>query len=152
MHLNDDVVRILEDEGFVVVATLDSGGRIHTAAKGVVGVNAAAGEVSLADLYFGTTHANLKKNATLTITVINEAQFLGYALQGIAQIIVENKINSFEFEKWQKKMLTRIAKRVIGNVQKEKKGTHQPEASLPHLKYIIKVSVEKVIDLSPRFP
>ncbi|MCP4650869.1 MAG: pyridoxamine 5'-phosphate oxidase family protein [PVC group bacterium] len=147
-ELSKNVIHLLQKQGFVIVSTLDAEGKIHCAAKGMVGVEQ-EGKVYLIDLYMGNTYHNLQKNQTVSITSIDEAKFEGYTLKGKANIIAREKIQGHVIESWEQRVVERISNRLIKNVQDAKSGKHHPEAAFPHPKYLIEMEVDDVVDLSP---
>ncbi|MDP8266186.1 MAG: pyridoxamine 5'-phosphate oxidase family protein [Candidatus Aceula meridiana] len=149
MKLSKDIINFFEKQGGVVVATLDSKGRIHSSVKGVVSVKG-TGKIFLIDLYLYRTFCNLKKNPTISLTAVDEHLFKGYSLQGKAKIIPLVKIKEAILEEWEKKVASRITTRVAKSVRMGKKSHKHHEAHLPVApKYLIEVSVSNIINLSP---
>lgn len=142
------VIQLLKAKGCVIVSTLDKAGSIHCSAKGIVDVKE-KGEVYLIDLYKQVTYNNLKRNPTISITAIDEHQFIGFTLQGKANIVKRNKIKDESIKQWEKKIVERISKRVIKNIQKDRGSTKHPESRFPQPEYLIEIDVEQVIDLTP---
>jgi len=149
MSLTQESIHFMNQQGFVIVSTMDDKGRIHCSAKGIVGIEK-SGKVYIIDLYLHHTYKNLKKNPVVSITAVNEHQFKGYTLQGKAKIVSREEIEDAIFKKWEKKVISRISKRIVKGVQSETKSKAPFEAHLPHQpQYLIEVNVENVIDLSP---
>ncbi|MFH1092607.1 MAG: pyridoxamine 5'-phosphate oxidase family protein [Candidatus Omnitrophota bacterium] len=146
--LSQTIVSILKKQGFVIVSSLDKDNRIHSSAKGVVGINE-SGRVFLIDLYQACTYNNLKKNPTVTVTFFDEHKFEGYALQGKAKIVKKEQIAESVMAEWEDKVVQRISKRMIRNLQTGNSSSHHPEADFPHPKYLIEIDIEKIIDLAP---
>ena len=146
--LSKDVVQFLANQGFVIVATLDSTGNIHCAAKGIVGIEE-EGKVYLIDLYKAGTFRNLLGNPTISITSVDEHQFKGYTLKGKARIVERDKIEGHIIAEWERRVVDRISKRVIKNIKQDKGSALHPEAKFTHPEYLIEVDVESVVDLSP---
>ncbi len=143
----DKVSKLLKDQGYVIVSTLDKDGNIHCSAKGVIDTKEA--EVYLIDLYKKDTYANLQRNPTLSITAVDEDQFIGFTLKGRATIVKRDKVEDKSIQQWEKKIIGRISKRVIRNVKKDKSSTKHPEAKFPVPEYLIKMKVDQIIDLTP---
>jgi len=149
MKLSDDVIRFFEKQGGVIVSTLNDKGKIHCSVKGVVSVKG-GGKIFLIDLYLYRTFCNLRSNPMISLTAIDEHQFKGYSLQGKARIIPRAKIKKETLEQWEKKVAQRITKRVARSVKTGTKSHRHHEAHLPvQPKYLIEVSVNNVINLSP---
>ncbi len=147
-ELPQKIVSLLKKQGFVIVSSLNEDGRIHSSAKGVVGIEE-RGRVFLIDLYHARTYNNLKKNPMVTVTFIDEHKFEGYALQGQAKIVEKEDISGSIIAEWEDKVIQRISKRMIRNLQEGNSSSHHPEASFPHPKYLIEIDVDKIIDLAP---
>ncbi|MFA5008082.1 MAG: pyridoxamine 5'-phosphate oxidase family protein [Candidatus Omnitrophota bacterium] len=146
--LSDDVINFLERQSFGIVSTLDADGKIHCAAKGIVGIEK-KGKVFLVDLYKAETFKNLQRNPTISITFIDEHMFIGYTLKGRAKIVERNKIKNHIIKTWEERVIQRISKRVIKSIKDYKKSGHHPEAKFPHPEYLIEVDVENIVDLAP---
>jgi len=146
--LTPEIIHLFHKQGFVIVSTLDEDGRIHCSAKGVVGIEE-KGEIYLIDLYRGKTFNNLKKNPTISITAINEEEFIGYTIKGKAKIVDRKKIKGHIIASWEERVIQRVSKRVISDIKKEKKSPHHPEALFPHPQYLIAVEAEDIVDLTP---
>ncbi len=146
--LTDDVVNFLEKQGFSIVSTLDAKGKIHCAAKGIVGIEK-QGKVFLIDLYKAETFRNLQRNPIVSITSIDEHMFMGYTLKGKAKIVERSKIKAHIIKAWEERVIQRISKRVIKSIKDYRKSGHHPEAKFPHPEYLIEMSVEDVVDLTP---
>lgn len=147
-QLNQNIISFLKKQGFVLVSSLNKDGSIHSAAKGVVGVDE-GGKIFLIDLYHARTYNNLQINSTVTVTFVDEHKFEGYALQGQAKIVEKTKIAESIIAEWEDKVIQRISTRMIRNLQAGNSSAHHPEASFPHPKYLIEIDVEKIIDLAP---
>lgn len=148
IKIPDIVIKLLKDHGFVIVSTLDKDGAIHCSAKGVVEVKN-KGEVYLIDLYKRITYTNLKRDPTISLTVIDEDRFIGFTLKGEAKIVKKEKISNELVRKWKKKIIERISKRVIRNIKKDRGSAKHPESMFPSPEYLIEVDVKKIIDLTP---
>lgn len=146
-ELSRSIVNLLRNQGFVVVSSLDSDNTIHCSAKGVVGTE--KDKVYLFDLYRAKTFHNLEKNPTVTITAIDEHEFIGFALKGVARTVDYEEIGAQLIEKWEERLVNRISKRVIKNVKKDKGSLRHPESRFPKPQYLIEVEVKEVVDLTP---
>ena len=147
--ITEDIIHLLQKQGFVIVSTLDAEGSIHCSAKGIAGIEA-EGKVYLIDLYRGKTFSNLKRNPTISITAVDEDEFSGFTLKGKARIVDREEIKDHIIKSWEDKVIQRVSKRVIGHIKKERKSLHHPEAIFPHPQYLIEVDVGSVVDLTPK--
>ena len=149
MKLPNNVIRFLGKQGLVIVSTLDAQGSIHCSAKGIVGIEK-EGKVFVIDLYKSRTFKNLKRNLTASITAVDEHNFEGYTLQGIAKIVYREEIQDHIVKEWESQIVKRISTRIIKSIQSEKKTQSHFEAELPSQpKYLIEIDVKNIIDLSP---
>ncbi len=142
------IIHLFHGQGFVIVSTLDADGKIHCSAKGIAGIKK-KGEIYLIDLYQGKTFDNLKRNPVVSITAIDESKFTGYTLKGIAEIVDRKKIKNDISLNWENKVIQRVSKRVIDDIKKEKKSSYHPEALFPQPRYLIRMVVEDIVDLTP---
>jgi len=148
MNLTTNIINLVNSQSYVLVSTIDGKGYIHSVAKGVVNITP-GGAVSIIDLYKKDTYNNLKKNSLISVTVVDEPKFMGYTLKGKAKIIEKDSLDQNLLAQWEKKVIERISRRLITSVQKDKVGSHHPEAALPHIQYLIQMQVEEVVDLTP---
>ena len=149
VKLGDDIVHFFENQGCVIVSTLNKDGAIRNSCKGVLEVNG-RGEVFLCDLYHGETGKNIAANPAVSVTAIDEHKFKGYCLQGQARLMREEEFPPELHKKWASRIASRITQRVLKNIGSGKGHPHHPEALLPSPKYIIAVQIDKIVDLTPQ--
>lgn len=143
----ESIVKLLKDQGYVIVSTLDKGNDIHCSAKGVVEVK--KDKVYLIDLYKRVTYINLQRNPTLSITAVDEHQFIGFTLKGKASIVNRARIKDEFIKQWERKVIKRMSKRIVKNVKRDRSSKKHPESRLPLPEYLIEMSVEQIVDLTP---
>ncbi len=149
MELPNNVIHFFEKQRVVIVSTVDYKGRIHCAAKGIIGLEK-SGQVFVIDLYHHNTFKNLSNNATVTITSVDENHFAGFSLQGKAKIVPREEIKGHIIEEWESRIVERISKRIMKSVQKGSTAKNHFESNLPlHPKYLIEVDVDHIINLAP---
>lgn len=149
MVIPENVVRFFERQSFVIIATIDEHHGIHCSAKGVAKIEK-EGRLWVADLYYGQTHKNIKKNPRVSVTAIDEHKFIGYTLQGQAKLILREEISIGLLEAWEKHIVGRMSQRVVKGVQAVAKSHGHFEAALPPLPHsIIEIIVDHIIDLAP---
>lgn len=148
IRLPRNIIYFFEQQRFVIVSTLDHKDKIHSSAKGIVGIEE-TGRVYLIDLYQANTFNNLKRNPTISITAIDEHQFIGYTLKGKAEIVQKSEIGETVMRNWYDRVVQRISQRVVKNIKEDKINSQQPEAFFPHPQYLIKMNVEEIVDLTP---
>ena len=147
-RLSVDIVQFLQNQGCVVVSTIDSKGFPHNSCKGIVKIYH-QGKIYLLDLYQARTYKNLKSNPHLSITAIDEHNFKGYCLKGKAEIIRKEDLKPEIIRAWEDRITSRITQRLLKNIREEKGHPAHPEALLPQPKYLIVMRVEEVVDLTP---
>ena len=148
IKLSSDIINFFHKQVFVIVSTLDSGGKIHCSAKGIVGIEE-KGEVYLIDIYRAQTFNNLNNNPTMSITAVDEQEFKGYTLKGEGRIVERQKIKSNIIKSWEQKVIDRISKRVIKNIQRDRGSSSHPESRFPHPQYLIEMEVQEIVNLAP---
>jgi general stress protein 26 len=146
--LTEEICSFLHRQGFVIVSTIDKNGSIHNSCKGIVRIEK-IGRIYLMDLYIHRTFRNLRRNQNISITAVDEHGFAGYCLKGKARILKEKELEPGIIRDWEEKITSRITQRLIKNIKGEKGHPSHPEASLPKPKYVIRIEVQKVIDLIP---
>ena len=147
-RLPEEVVQFLHSQNFVIVSTIDSDGTAHSACKGIVDIKR-EGTILLLDLYRGNTYANIKRNPSITITVVDEHRFKGYCLKGKAITIHESDFDPHIIKAWEDRITSRLTQRLLKNLREEKGHARHPEVLLPSPKYMIAMEVEEIIDLTP---
>lgn len=147
-RLNDEIIHFLQNQGCVVVSSIDKNGFLHSACKGIVKINR-GGLIYLLDLYMGKTYANLRHNPHISITAIEEHKFSGYCLKGRAEILPEEKLRPQIIRAWEDKITSRLTRRLLKNIREEKGHPRHPEVLLPKPKYMIVMQVEEIVDLTP---
>ncbi|MDD4900409.1 MAG: pyridoxamine 5'-phosphate oxidase family protein [Candidatus Omnitrophica bacterium] len=147
--LPEEVKNFFQNQGFVIVNTIDPQGYPHSSCKGIVKISK-NGKLYLLDLYRGKTFENLKNNPQVSITAVNEHKFHGFCLKGKAAMLAEGKFNTSLSMAWEERIASRITQRLLKNVRGEEGVKHHPEALLPQPEYLIAVEVEEIIDLTPQ--
>lgn len=146
--ISAEIVDFLENQGFVVISSIDENGFPHNSAKAMVKIDS-LGEIYLIDVYFGTTSENIKRNPKVSISAIDEHKFIGYCLKGKAKILANDSISQEIFKTWEDNITGRLTKRLLKNLADDKSYGHHPEARLPQPKHIIAVEVQDIVDLAP---
>jgi hypothetical protein len=148
MELPESVVNFFQNQGCVIVSTIDDKGFPHSACKGVVKINT-KGAVYLFDLYKGITFRNLSVDPRISITAVDEHKFIGYSLKGKAELVFKKDMAPELVKAQEARIASRLTSRVIRNMREEKGHPRHPEALLPHPEYLIKMQAEEIIDLTP---
>ncbi len=146
--LSEEIIHFFQNQGFVIVSTIDEDGSIHNSCKGIVKIDS-GGRIYLLDLYKAKTFQNLKDDSNVSITAVDEHKFQGYCLKGKAKIVATESLKSDIVGLWDKKITERATKRVIKNIHEEKGSSKHPEILLPKPEYLIEVRVEEIINLTP---
>lgn len=147
-RLNEAVINFFQNQGCVIVSTIDRQGFAHSSCKGLVKMNS-KGEVYLLDLYKARTFENLKRNPQMSMTAIDEHRFIGYCLKGKAQILSAREMQPQIIKAWEDRITGRITRRLLRNIHEEKGHPRHPEILLPRPQYLILMKVEEVVDLTP---
>jgi len=146
--LSDEIIHFFQNQGCVVVSTIDKRGFVHNSCKGIVKINS-RGSIYLLDLYKAKTYENLKKNPHISITAVDEHKFMGYCLKGKAKILPEAKLHSQVIKAWEDRITDRLTRRLLKNIREEKGHLRHPEVLLPKPEYMIAMEVEEIVDLTP---
>jgi len=147
-RLTAGIIQFLQNQGFVIVSTVDKEGFPHSSCKGIVEINQ-NGKIYLLDLYKSKTYDNLKENANMSITAVDEHQFKGYCLKGKAKIMRLDNLKPKIITAWETRIASRLTQRLLKNIREEKGYPGHPEVLLPKPEYMIVMEVKKIIDLTP---
>ena len=146
--LSPEVISFFHSQGFVIVSTVDQEGFPHSSCKALVKIDS-EGRLYLVDVYSGVTTKNLKRNPQVSVSAVDEYRFIGYCLKGRASIVTDGHFNQEIIKKWEDTVTSRLAKRMLTNLSKDKSHGHHPEAKLPLPQHLIVIEVEQIVDLSP---
>ncbi len=146
-RLTPEIIDFFNAQGFVVVSSIDEKGFPHTACKGIVKID--EGTLHLMDLYKSVTYNNIKHNTNVSLTAVDEHEFKGYCVKGVASLVESEKIHDEVLEFWHKKLTSRITNRLLRNILGEERVSHYAESMLPDPKYLIEVKIEEVVSLAP---
>ena len=148
-RLSERLINFLFRQSFTVISTVDKNGLPHNSCKGIVKIDK-AGRIYLLDLYKGRTVANLRRRPNIALTVVDEHKFKGFCLKGRARIIRAGKLDAQLVKAWERKIIQRVAQRVLKNMRGEKGHPRHPEALFPKPEYMIMMQVEEIVDLTPQ--
>ena len=147
--LSDDIIQFFQNQGCLVVSTIDNNGFVHNACKGLVKITR-NGQVYVLDLYKANTYRNLKSNPHISITAVDEHRFLGFCLKGKARIVRAEEISAELIKAWEDRITSRLTRRLLKNIREERGHPRHPEILLPKPEYMIAMEVEEIVDLTPR--
>ena len=144
------VIEFLRTQGFVIVSSIDKNGFPHSSCKDIVKIDS-SGKIYLIDAYYGVTAENIKRNPQINISVVDEYKFMGFCLKGKAKLMLDDEISQDFIKSWEDNITSRLTKRLLANLAKDKARAHHPEASLPRPKQVISIEVEEIVNLAPHY-
>lgn len=146
----DEVIYFLKKQGFVIVSTINEDKSINSSAKGIVEIKK-EGIICIIDLFRGHTFRNLTNNSPISITSVDEHNFVGYTLQGkVISIVSKENISGPIIERWQKLVIERISQRLLRNIKTNTKSKIlHPETLFPPPCYLFNIEINNIINLSP---
>jgi len=147
-QFKDDLISFFQNQGFVIVSTVDAQGMPHSSCKGIIKI-VSSGQIYLLDLYHGNTYKNIMRNPKVSITAVDEHKFKGYCLKGTAGVLEDKELGSELMKLWEDRITGRLTQRLLKNIGGEKGHPRHPEVLLPEPKYLIAVQVEEIVDLTP---
>lgn len=149
--LSDEITQFFQNQGVVIVSTIDKNLMPHSSCKGIVKISR-NGTIYLLDLYMGETFSNLRRNSNISITAVDEHRFKGYCLKGKVRLIeASSRLKPYIIKEWEDRIASRITQRVIRNMRDEKGHPRHPEALLPGPAYLIVMRVKEIVDLTPHY-
>jgi len=148
INISREIKNFFENQGCVVITTIDSKGFPHASCKGMIKIEE-SGRAYFLDAYHGQTFRNLKNNSSASATAFDEHKFKGFCLKGRARLIHEEELTENIVKSWEDRITGRLTQRLIKNIREEKGHKGHPEASLPKPKYMIVLEVEEAVDLTP---
>ncbi|MGA2774872.1 MAG: pyridoxamine 5'-phosphate oxidase family protein [Candidatus Omnitrophota bacterium] len=148
MKLSEEIMHFFQNQGFVVIATIDKNGYPHISCKGIVDIKN-NGRVYLLDVYCARTYENLLHNHYVSISAINEHKFTGYCLKGKGRIMPPEELRPEIIKAWEDRITSRLTQRLLKNIRDEKGHSRHPEAMLPKPEYLLEVEVEEAVNLTP---
>ena len=149
MKLPEDVIHFFQEQGFVIISTIDKNGYPHNSCKGIIEITN-DGKVYLLDVYRAKTHENLTNNPHVSISMVNEHKFSGYCLKGKAKVMPPEELKPNIIKAWEDRITSRLTQRLLKNMLEQKGHPRHPEAMLPKPQYLIVIDVEEVVNLTPQ--
>ena len=146
--ISNDIIGFFENQGFVIVTTVDKNGSPHNSCKGIIKIDP-NGIIYLLDVYIQHTHENLKYNPNISITAVDEHKFKGYTLKGIARTPEHTTLDPGIIKAWEDRITGRLTSRLLKNIREEKGHPRHPEALFPKPEYMIVMEVKEIVDLTP---
>lgn len=147
-QLSEEIVRFLENQGVVILSTIEKDGSVRNVCKGIVNIKK-KGKIYLIDLYKGATYDNMRRNPKISLTAVDEHKFIGWCLKGKARLVEREKVRNEIIKAWEYRIVSRITRRILKNLREERGHPKHPEALLPKPQYMIAVTVNEIIDLTP---
>jgi predicted pyridoxine 5'-phosphate oxidase superfamily flavin-nucleotide-binding protein len=149
MRISRHTREMLLSEKVVLVGTANKRGVPNVSPKGVVSVDCAEGTIYFVDLYGGRTYRNLKENPQVSIAVVNYHEFCGYQFKGHTSLVSSGPLFENFKQAWERRSTGLLIERIIQNVR-QGHSHGRSELHLPEPKHLVRVKVEKIIDLAPR--
>lgn len=151
MKIDQDMERLLTRQNVVVVGTVNPDKSPNLSLKGLLRVETEEGVIHFCDLYRKKTCRNLKNNPAVSVLVFSIEEFSGYQFTGTAELIESGPVFEEMTAEWMEKKSRLVGRRISKNVQKG--FSHgRSEIHLPPPRTLVRVTVEKVFDLSPSSP
>jgi predicted pyridoxine 5'-phosphate oxidase superfamily flavin-nucleotide-binding protein len=148
MKIDKDMERLLTRQNVVVVGTVNPDGSPNLSLKGLLRVNPEEGCILFCDLYRKKTSRNLKNNPMVSVLVFSIEEFSGYQFVGTAEMAESGTFFEEMSKEWSRKKSRLLGRRISKNVRKG--FSHgRSELHLPPPRAVVRVTVEKVYDLSP---
>lgn len=149
MDFNKNISELMEKIGYIYVSTSSLKGLPNMAIKGVAKTDISTKSIYFLDLYNGKTAHNLKDNPKVSISIVDFKGFCGYQLIGTAEMIDSGEEFDSCSMNWELDKYNRYKERISNNL-KYFIQEDVSELDLPKPEYLVKVTVDKVLSLSPK--
>jgi predicted pyridoxine 5'-phosphate oxidase superfamily flavin-nucleotide-binding protein len=148
MKIDKNMERLLTRQNVVVVGTVNPDDTPNLSLKGLLRVNPEEGCILFCDLYRKKTSRNLRNNPMVSVLVFSIEEFSGYQFVGTAEMVESGSFFEEMSKEWARKKSRLLGRRISKNVRKG--FSHgRSEFHLPPPQAVVRVTVEKVYDLSP---
>ena len=131
----------------IFVATCSSAGEPNCAPKMLINV-ARSGAVYYLDYAFAKSYANLKVNPRISLSFMDDVEFLGYRLSGAAAILRPGREFDRAKGEWESRVIRYEAERLINRL-KGKYSTRESELLLPENFVIVKFIADEAALVKP---
>ncbi|MCP4051263.1 MAG: pyridoxamine 5'-phosphate oxidase family protein [bacterium] len=148
MKLSKEIEELLDSVAIALVATADPDSQPNISIKGIVDYDVQEGIIYFLDLFSKNTRKNLKINPRVSLSVIDYDMFAGYQFIGTAEMLESGDLYDKYAASWEKEESNRF-KDVLDWGFKRILSNHPATPHLPKPKYLVKVTINKIINLAP---
>jgi len=157
VSFSKEVQALLKREHLAYVATSKEDSDINIAIKAVIDFSDEEQKIYFLDMFKGTTRRNLQQHPKTTIAIADLKNFCAYQFKGSVSLIESGEIfekytanwNMEKQNRFRERISQNLSKALIGSLKDAISGEITDEFDLPKPKYIIELTVEEIITLSP---
>ncbi len=131
----------------VSVASLDGGGKPNSAHKMLIDV-VPPDHVYFLDYPFTRTYANLKKNESVSLSYMDDLDFVGYKFNGPVEILESGNVYEDVKARWEARLLSHEAGRILARM-KGQYSAREAENALPKGYVIARLAVHEASVIRP---
>lgn len=143
--INQALKKLIEDKGFISVASCDLSNRPNAAPKFLLKVEFSY--IYLVDYVMGQTFRNIKINPRVSLSFFDKITLIGYQINGRVEILDSGKEYDLMLADLERKEINLSATRVIDGVVKgQAHKAYEVAASEQFI--ILKVKVEEVVQIN----
>ena len=150
MKFSEITKKFIEHSGrlkTIFVATCGSAGEPNCAPKMLISV-AKSGAVYYLDYTFARSYANLRENPRISLSFMDDVEFLGYRLSGAAAILRPGSELDRAKGEWEARVIRYETERLINRL-KGRYSTRESEISLPENFVIVKFTADEAALVKP---
>ena len=129
------------------IATADLSGKPNCALKMIVDV-VPPNVVLLLDYHYTTTYANIMANPQVSLSFMDDREFIGYRMTGKAEIVTHGPEYDDAKGRWEKRLIGYETDRIIARMRGHH-SSRESESSLPKDYVIIKLKGDEASAIMP---
>lgn len=158
MSFTEDIQELLKREHIAYVSTVDpESNDINVSIKGIIDFDNENQKIFFLDMFKGVTRKNLLTHPKATIAIADLKNFCAYQFQGPVKMIDSGEVfdrytanwNMVKQNRFRERVSQNLTSTIISSLSDAIKDKPADEYDLPMPKYVIELSVEKTISLSP---
>jgi len=158
MTFSAEIQELLKREHIAYVSTLNTENNdINISIKAIIDYENEAQKIYFLDMFEGITRNNLISNPRATIAIADLKNFCAYQFKGNVKMINSGEVfekytanwNMVKQNRFRERVSQNLTRSIIGSLRDAVLDQPADEYDLPKPKYVIELSVDRSISLSP---